>query len=447
MPGQEHVAPRMQAADAATRDDPEPLPADGTSAEGPGGAPGGTAQQASRASRSSGSLASKTDRPLLPALISVLAALGFALARWQTWAKGSISAFILVGRHFSVPSQLPRGIPVQPTYGYDGQFFYRLALNPLNLSHTAYGITVDRPYRFMRIGYPFFTWLVSAGQHDLVPVMLVAVNVAAIAAIGYLGGMFARQGGRHAAWGLLLPGYYGLITSLSRDTAEPLAAACLLAGLLALRARRPVLAALLLGYGVLTRETVMAAVAAIAIVRVIGIVRRRQRPGRDDLPWVIPAVAFVAWQVVVKAVTGSLPILSDGGRNAGAPFIAPLEALKANLGHINAHQFDQYDVWFLEIVILAAFTIAALLCLRATSVPVYERLAFVLYLVEICVVTPNTWNSLDADLRSFIEVYLMAVIILLGTARRFLGAWLLPSLAASLVPALIVVTQRRLTLS
>ncbi len=447
MPGQEHVAPRMQAADAATRDDPEPLPADGTSAEGPGGAPGGTAQQASRASRSSGSLASKTDRPLLPALISVLAALGFALARWQTWAKGSISAFILVGRHFSVPSQLPRGIPVQPTYGYDGQFFYRLALNPLNLSHTAYGITVDRPYRFMRIGYPFFTWLVSAGQHDLVPVMLVAVNVAAIAAIGYLGGMFARQGGRHAAWGLLLPGYYGLITSLSRDTAEPLAAACLLAGLLALRARRPVLAALLLGYGVLTRETVMAAVAAIAIVRVIGIVRRRQRPGRDDLPWVIPAVAFVAWQVVVKAVTGSLPILSDGGRNAGAPFIAPLEALKANLGHINAHQFDQYDVWFLEIVILAAFTIAALLCLRATSVPVYERLAFVLYLVEICVVTPNTWNSLDADLRSFIEVYLMAAIILLGTARRFLGAWLLPSLAASLVPALIVVTQRRLTLS
>jgi hypothetical protein len=242
-------------------------------------------------------------------------------------------------------------------------------------------------------------------------------------------------------------GCYGLITSLSRDTAEPLAAACLLAGFLALRARRPVLAALLLGYGVLTRETVMVAVAAIAIVRVIGIVRRRQRPGRDDLPWVIPAVAFVAWQVVVKAVTGSLPILSDGGRNAGAPFIAPLEALKANLGHINTHQFDQYDVWFLEIVILAAFTIAALLCLRATSAPVYERLAFVLYLVEICVVTPNTWNSLDADLRSFIEVYLMAAIILLGTARRFLGAWLLPSLAASLVPALIVVTQRRLTLS
>jgi hypothetical protein len=162
---------------------------------------------------------------------------------------------------------------------------------------------------------------------------------------------------------------------------------------------------------------------------------------------VVPTVAFVVWQVVVKAVTGNLPVLSDGGRNAGAPLIAPFEALKSNLGYINVHQFDQYDLWLLEFVILAAFAIAALLHLRATSVPVYERLAFVLYLVEICVVTPNTWNSLDADLRSFIEVYLLAVIILLGTARRYLGAWLLPSLAASLVPALIVVTQRRLTLS
>ena len=75
----------------------------------------------------------------------------------------------------------------------------------------------------------------------------------------------------------------------------------------------------------------------------------------------------------------------------------------------------------------------------------HERLAFVLYLVEICVVTPSTWNSLDADMRSFIEVYLLAVIILLGTPRRTLGAWLLPSLAALTMPALIVITQRRLT--
>jgi hypothetical protein len=438
MPGRERVAPSVQAAQAAMPDGPELAPAADVPAAGSSGAPGGTVPQPSR------SLASKTDRPILAGLIALLAALAFALARWQTWANGSIGRFILVGRHFSTPSQLPRGIPVAPTYGYDGQFFYRLALAPLNFSRTAYGITMDRPYRYMRIGYPVLTWLVALGQHFLVPVMLVAVNVAAIAAIGYLGGIFAQQGGRHAAWGLLLPGYFGLITSLSRDTAEPLAAACLLAGLLAIRARRSVLAAVFLAYGVLTRETVMVAVAAIAVVRIIGILRRRHGPGRDDLPWVVPTVAFAAWQVVVKVATGSLPLLADGGRNAGAPFIAPLDALRSNFAHVNVHQFDQHDLWLLEMVVLAAFTIAAILCLLITGAPVHERLAFVLYLVEICVVTPSTWNSLDADLRSFIEVYLLAVIILLGTPRRTLGAWLVPSLAASAVPVLIVVTQRRL---
>jgi hypothetical protein len=414
MPGQEPVMHRTQVAEPVTPDGPLR------------------------------SLGSRTDRPVVTGLIALLAALGFVLARWQIWAHGNIGRFILVGHHFASSAQLPHGIPVAPTYGYDGQFFYRLALNPLNFHHTAYGITMDRPYRYMRIGYPAVTWLFSLGQHAAVPVVLVAVNIAAIGAMGYLGAVFARDGGWHALAGLLLPGYFGLLTSLSRDTAEPLAAACLLAGLLAVRARRPVLAALLLAYGALTRETVMVAVAAIAIVRVIGVLRRTQRPGRDDLAWVLPAVMFVAWQVVVKAATGSIPLLADGGRNAGAPFIAPFQALRNNLAHLNTHQFDQTDLWLLELAILVFFAIAALLSLRSTSAPVHERVALVLYLMEICIVTPSTWGSLDADLRSFIEVYLLAVIILLGTRRRSAGAWLLPVLAALTVPALIVVTQRRL---
>jgi hypothetical protein len=439
MPGLEHPAADARAARSVMPDDAEIPPSQR-------GAPV-TDRAAGDDGRPPGFLASRLNRPTVPGLIALAGALAFALARWQTWAHGSISRFILVGRHFSIPAQLPHGMLVARTYGYDGQFFYRLALNPVNFSRTAYGITMDRPYRYMRVGYPALTWLVSLGQHFLVPVMLVVVNIAAIGALGYLGGVFAVQGGRHALAGLLMPGYFGLITSLSRDTAEPLAAACLLAGLLAVRARRPVLAAILLAYGALTRETVMVAVAALAIVRAAGFLRRRVRPGRDDLAWVVPTAAFVAWQAVVKAVTGSIPLLADGGRNAGAPFIAPLEALKSNLSHFNTHQFDQYDLWFLQLAILAAFTAAALLSLRSTNAPPHERLALLLYLVEICVVTPSTWGSLDADLRSFIEVYLLAVIILLGARQRTLGYWLLPSLAAFTLPALMVVTQRRLTIS
>jgi hypothetical protein len=391
-------------------------------------------------------LVTRSDRPIVPGSIALLAALAFVLARWQLWAKGDITRFILVGRHFATPSQLPPGIAVAPTYGYDGQFFYRLALNPVNFSHIAYGIRVDQPYRYMRIGYPWLTWLVSFGQHVLVPVMLVVINIVAIGAMGYLGGMFARQGGRHALAGLVLPAYFGLLTSLSRDTAEPLAAACLLGGLLAIRARRPVLAGLLLAYGALTRESVMVAVAAVAIVDFIGVIRRRRfvRPGRDDLVWAFPTAAFVAWQVVVKLAVGRFPLLVDANGNTGSPFITPLKAVEHNFAHIHLHQFEQYDLWFLELAILALLAVAALASWRSTNAPVHERLALVLYMIEICVVSPSTWYSLDADLRSFIEVYLLAAIILLGTPRHRLRTWPLPALEVLLIPALIVVTQRRL---
>src|SRR6266702_7848316 len=284
MPGQEQPAARARVAESAMPDGP----ASARRADAPPA--GGTSVPPSR------SLASRTNRPAAAALIATLAAVAFTLARWQTWAHGRISRFILVGRHFATMPQLPHGMPVAKTYGYDGQFFYRLAINPLNFGHTAYGITMDRPYRYMRIGYPALTWLLSLGQHFLVPVMLVAVNIAAIGAMGYLGALFAAQGGRHALAGLLIPGYFGLITSLSRDTAEPLAAVCLLA-----------------------------------------------------------------------------PLLAVSGRNAGAPFIAPLQAFRHNLGHVHLHQFEQYDLWFLELAILVCFSVAALSLKKQTNEPVEAR--------------------------------------------------------------------------
>ena len=72
------------------------------------------------------------------------------------------------------------------------------------------------------------------------------------------------------------------------------------------------------------------------------------------------------------------------------------------------------DIWLAELAVLLVFAVAALCSLRASRTPAHERLALVLFLTEICVVTPSTWNSRSADLRSFVEVYLMAVIVLLG---------------------------------
>ena len=52
----------------------------------------------------------------------------------------------------------------------------------------------------------------------------------------------AVDGGRDALAGLLVPGELGLLRSLSQDTADQLAAVCLLAALLTVGGPAPVLA-------------------------------------------------------------------------------------------------------------------------------------------------------------------------------------------------------------
>jgi hypothetical protein len=395
-------------------------------------------------------VSSRLDDPRLAGFIALVAATAVAVGRYFTFAHRQLSAFMLLGQHWITdPSALPPGLVSQPGSGYDGQFFYRLALNPADLATTAYGISVDTPYRFIRDGYPFLAWLLSFAQQELVPLSLVVVNVLAIAAMGLTGGMLARDSGRHALWGLLLAGYFGLVTTLTRDTAEAVGAAFLLAGLVALRSRprRPILAGLLLGYGSLSRETAIIVPVAFLVVRLAGLPRRR-RLNRDDLGWAIPIVMFTAWQVIVYAATGSVALLADKAANAGAPLAAPASAISWNFGHLGFHSISYTDEWALEFILVALVVACALAALGSTSAPVYERLAFVIYIVEICVITPSTWSSLTADMRSFIEVWLLGLLVLFSTKNRpriRLLAYRLPLIAIMLVPILADVIFRRMT--
>src|SRR5579875_2848152 len=193
-------------------------------------------------------LRSRADHPVVPGLIALVAVTAEVAARVLLKLSGNVSGLALIGDVYGHPGQLPSGVRVFHYAGYDGQFYYRMARNPASLHWSAYGVTLDQWYRLVRIGYSALAWLGSAGVPAVVPYALVAINLLAIGAIGVLGGVAARQAGRHALWGLLLAGYFGFATSVARDLTEPLAAACLLAGLLAYRRRRPVLAARLFAF-------------------------------------------------------------------------------------------------------------------------------------------------------------------------------------------------------
>ena len=390
------------------------------------------------------SLWSRLNRPLVPGVIAFLGWLGFALARWQIWAKGHLSLFTMAGHVYTHRGQLPRGLLLVPSAGYDGQFYYRLALDPANWNLTAFGITMDQSYRYTRIGYPVLAWLLSLGQHQLVPVVLVVINLLAVAAMAVLGGMFARESGRHALWGLAFAAYFGLVISVGRDTAEPLAEACMLGGLLAYRRDKYILTAGLFAFGAITRETILLAPAAIAVTRLIAMARRRTGPGLADLAWVVPAVAYGLLEVAVHVVVkGEFPLLANSSRNLTVPFTALVDALKYDFANINTSHLSPVDINLLEYATLGLFIAAGLAVLWVTTAPVHERLAFVFFVLQLGLLSSQIWTSTFGDGRSLIEPYLMALVLLLATPRRYLSWRYLSLIAACAAPALLVVARRR----
>ncbi len=70
--------------------------------------------------------------------------------------------------------------------------------------------------------------------------------------------------------------------------------------------------------------------------------------------------------------------------------------------------------------------------LVVTTAPVHERLAFVFFVLEVCLLSGQIWTACR-DGRSMIEPFLLALILLLATPRQYLSwrlgvitVWALP---------------------
>ena len=144
------------------------------------------------------------------------------------------------------------------TNGYDGQFYYRLALNPLTHQVTAFHITLDNPpYRQQRVGLPATAWAVREVFRAPTSVALVLVNVLALVVVGWAGATWARQYGRSTWWGVAVAASPALVMALARDLTEPLATAALIVGLLSWTRGRRWVASVAFTVAVLCRETVL----------------------------------------------------------------------------------------------------------------------------------------------------------------------------------------------
>lgn len=358
-----------------------------------------------------------------------MAAAGFALCRLEVFAHGDITRFIDVGSAFAKASEIQRGITVTPGSGYDGQFYYRLALDPADLHRSAFGITMDNAYRVQRITYSALAWLAAGGQQGTVPYSLVGVNIVALGALAWLGAVLARDCGRRPAWGLLIAAYFGFLFSLGRDLTEICEACFVVGGLLLLRHGRPTLAGLAWAAAVLSRETALVVVAGAVLVAVADVGRGRRRLGRADVAWIVPVVAYASWQLVGWASFGSIPIRTDSENNLTYPFLSMVQAVSHNLAQLPS---EHAAIWLAELAVLGTVVVSAAVALPSSRTTAVEKCAWTVSALLAVFLTKTLWES-HADFRGFEDLYLLSSVVLIASDRKL-------KVIAVLVSAMWVVT-------
>jgi hypothetical protein len=269
---------------------------------------------------------------------------------------GNLTGFIQFGSTFAHATHPPAGALITAPAGYDGQFFYVQALDPL-LAHDS---TVNAlraagaGFRLQRVGYPALAWLLAAGRPGAIPFALLAVNVLLLLAVAAAFAIYARRQGWSTLWALPVALMPGMVLATARDLSDPLAMAGLLGGLLLWRAGRRWPAALALTVAVLTREVMMLAVVAVAAETCVRGYRARATAGAwqatASRAWpviVIPASAFAAWQAYLIARYGG-PV---GGAGLSVPLVNLAQELRGSFrGYLPMAVWDLGNV----LLILAA---------------------------------------------------------------------------------------------
>jgi len=357
---------------------------------------------------------SRLNSPLVSLLIISVTTSLFIFGRLYQ-SRFDFSSFVVAGDRFCDPALVPQGLTVlKNSDGFDGQFYYRLALNPFTSQLTDYGIRFDVPsLRHQRILYPFLTWALSLGRARAVPVIMVLINFFCLCALGWIGGHYAQTLKQHALWGVFLPLYAGFLLTLSRDLTEILEITLLLGSLLLIRRGRPIVATALLSLAILTKETALLVAVAALLVYVFN---WRKRSDAEAVRWYffgVPVVIFVIWQVVLFFNWGVFPIHASGNSNLGIPFVAPVTFL---MGSFLRTPFQRH--YFIEAIFLIGFTIGILYHLRATTASSLEIVAWLLYAAVAVSLSRVVWTEDWTFLRAVSQFCVLGTIVIIASKYK-----------------------------
>jgi hypothetical protein len=277
----------------------------------------------------------------------------------------------------------------------DGQSYAAIARDPA-LDHPGRfrGGAREEAYRGQRPLASYLVWAGTAGRPGLVPLGLAAATVAGAGLASGAAAVLLERRRARPWWALALLVAPPSLVALSWLTPELLALGLGLAGLLLWRGprRRPALAAVLLAAAVLTRETMLVMVLAMAVAEAWHRPRRRLR---RLAPLALPVAALVGWAAVVRARLGWWP-WSAAQRRLGAPIRGLAGAVPTWRGGAS---------W----AALAAAVVLAVACV-ATRPRTMETAIVIAYAAFALVMGSNVWLRWQDFSRPLLPLYALAIL-------------------------------------
>jgi len=346
--------------------------------------------------------------PVVPAIIIAICYITFFVLLLRA-RGGDVSLFVIAGGVNVDAAKVPAGLTVIPNIGgYDGIWFYRLAINPFTSVQAAHGIRIDNPpYRQQRVMYPLIVWLLSLGHVAWIPWLLVIVNIIASAVMAGFAGAFAKRFGLNALWGVIVPLYPGFVLTFSRDLAEIVTAAFAMGAIWAVASRRNLAAALLLTAAVLTREPTLLLAFALAAAWLIERLLHRERR-ISATTFSLPIAVYTVWQFFLAMRWGVSPL------RAGAPARAlPFVEFARFLAAASFRRDHQERLYFLESLFLAAIVIVIVLIWRRSRAPLEWRLAWLGYLAIFSIMPHTIWIEDYGFLRIFADLFLVSAALII----------------------------------
>jgi hypothetical protein len=344
-------------------------------------------------------------------LVFLIVVVGLVLA-FHNW---DATAFIMMGERF-------KDLNYAGDLGYDGQFVYYIASDPLNapvhIDHAA--------YRYQRILYPFLAWLFSLGGNPaLLHWAMLGINLLAAAiACSLLGELLEHHGGQ--TWHLVAFMFSaGMIIALRADLNEPLAILLALVGLVLAYREKWSWAGTAFALAILAKEIALA-----FPLGVVGwlLVNRRFRIGVTVLA--ISLLPALIWGGFLTLWLGQSPLSAEQAASELLPFyglrfigVSPLKVIIVVWVALPALLFGALglvDLWKRKITLETMIMLA-----NVGLIAFMPRLA---------------WINVAGALRATIG--LTAISLIYVAARRprlvpWLGAfWIMPGLI--LLPVMII---------